>query len=104
MRTIEEIKKDLKAATIRRDNFIATQNEHGGGYVDESDIERLSAELIAAQDAESPLVRDLAAERAWFNSQGFTGADLAKANAACLARGYSFADLQAACKSAKKSA
>ena len=100
MRTIEEIKKDLQAATARRDNFCATINEGQGGYLDESDIERLSAELIAAERAQSPLVRDLAGERAWFNAQGFTGADLARANSACLARGYSLADLQAACKKA----
>lgn len=104
MRTIEEINKDLKAATIRRDNFIAVQNEKADGYIDETAIERLTAELIAAEKAASPLVRELAAERAWFNAQGFTGADLAKANAACLARGYSLAELQAACKAAKKAA
>lgn len=101
MRTIEEITTDLKAATIRRDTFRAVQNENGGGYIDESEIERLGAELIAAEKAASPLVRDLAAERAWFNAQEFTGADLAKANSACLARGYSLAELQAACKGAK---
>ena len=100
MRTIEEIKKDLAAATTKRNNFRATINEGQDGYLDESDIERLSAELIAAERAQSPLVRDLAGERAWFNAQGFTGADLARANAACLARGYSLADLQTACKKA----
>ena len=104
MRTIEEIKKDLKAATIRRDNFRAVINENSGGYIDETKIEHLSAELIAAETAASPIARDLAAERAWFNAQGFTGADLAKANAACLSRGYSLADLQAACKAVKKAA
>ena len=98
MRTIEEITKDLKTATIRRDNFIVAQNENAGGYIDETEIEHLTFELIAAEKAASPLARDLAAERAWFNAQGFTGADLAKANAACIARGYSLADLQAACK------
>ncbi len=100
MRTIEEIKKDLQAATARRDIFCATINEGQGGYIDEIEIERLSAELIAADRAQSPLARDLASERAWFNSQGFTGADLSRANAACLARGYSLSDLQAACKKA----
>jgi len=100
MRTIEEIKKDLQAATARRDSFRATINEGQGGYVDETEIERLSAELITAERAQSPLVRDLAGERAWFNAQGFTGSDLARANAACIARGYSLSDLQSACKKA----
>jgi len=100
MRNIEDIKADLQAATTKRDNFRATINEGQGGYLDESDIDRLSAELIAAERAQSPLIRDLAGERAWFNSQGFTGADLVAANAACLARGYSLSDLQLACKKA----
>ncbi|MEI8293006.1 MAG: hypothetical protein WCG66_03645 [bacterium] len=100
MRTIEEIKKDLQAATARRDSFRATINEGQGGYVHETEIERLSAELITAERAQSPLVRDLAGERAWFNAQGFTGSDLARANAACIARGYSLSDLQSACKKA----
>ena len=100
-RTVSEIEADLKAAGIKRDNFRRVINEGQGGYVDESEIERLAAELTAAQKAASPLVRDLAGEKAWFNGQGFTGRDLAAANKACLARGYSFADLQAACKAAK---
>jgi hypothetical protein len=98
MRTIEEIKKDLQAATARRDNFRATINEGQYGYIDETEIETLSAELIAVERAQSPLVRDLASERAWFNAQGFTGSDMAKANAACLSRGYSLVELQVACK------
>lgn len=104
MKIIQEIKKDLQAATARRDSFRATINENGDGYIDESDIERLSAELIEAETAASPLTTNLAGERSWFNSQGFTGADLAKANAACLARGYSLSELQAACRAAKKAA
>jgi hypothetical protein len=98
MKTIQELKKDLNVATAKRANVRATINEGQGGYVNETEIERLSDELIAAERAQSPLVRDLAGERTWFNSQGFTSADLARANAACLARGYSLADLQTACK------
>jgi len=100
-RTVSEIEADLKAAGIKRDNFRRIHNEGQGGYVDESEIERLSAEYHAARKASSPLTLDLAGERAWFNGQGFTSKDLQAANKACLARGYSLADLQAACKAAK---
>jgi hypothetical protein len=100
-RTVSDIEADIKAAGIKRDNFRNVINEGQGGYVDESEIEALSAELHAARKAVCPLTLDLAGERAWFNCQGFTGKDLAAANKACLARGYSLADLQAACKAAK---
>lgn len=100
-RAISEIEADLKAAGIKRDNFRRVINEGQGGYVDESEIEALSAELDAARKASSPLALDLAAEKAWFNAQGFTGSDLAAANAACIKRGYSLSELQAACKAAK---
>lgn len=100
-RTVSEIEADLKAAGVKRDNFCNSMNEGQGGYVDESEVEALSAELIAASKAVCPLTRDLAGEREWFQRQGFTGADLAEANKACLARGYSLADLQAACKAAR---
>jgi hypothetical protein len=98
MTQTDKISSALAAADLARANFRATINEGQGGYVDKTEIERLSDELIAADRAQSPLVRDLAGERTWFNAQGFTGADLARANAACLARGYSLADLQTACK------
>ena len=101
-RAITEIEADLKAATAKRSAFRAINNEGQGGYVDETEIERLTAEIAAAQKAASPLVRDLAGEKSWFNGQGFTGRDIAAANKACLARGYSLADLQAACKAAKQ--
>jgi hypothetical protein len=100
-RSVSEIEAELRAARIKRDNFRRVINEGQGGYVDETEIEKLSAELQSAKAAASPLATDLAAERAWFNGQGFTGRDLAAANKACLARGYSLADLQAACKAAR---
>jgi len=100
-RTVSEIEADLKTAAIKRDNFRRVINEGQGGYVDESEIETLTAELLEAHKASSPLIIDLAAEKAWFNGQGFTGKDISAANKACLARGYSLADLQAACKAAK---
>lgn len=99
-RTVSEIAADLKAAGVKRDNFRNLVNEGQGGYLDESHIEALSKELIAASIAACPLTRDLAGERTWFQRQGFTVRDLAAANKACLARGYSLADLQAACKAA----
>lgn len=98
-RSITTIESELKAATAKRAQFRSTINEGQSGYVDESEIERLSAEIQAAKSAASPLVSDLAGEKAWFNGQGFR--DPAAANAACLKRGYSLADLQAACKAAK---
>jgi len=100
-RTVSEIESDIKVASIKRNSFRKVINEGQGGYIDDSDIEALSAELSAARSASSPLTVDLAIERAWFNGQGFGSNDLAAANVACLARGYSLADLQAACKAAK---
>ena len=63
-------------------------------------ISAATDELRDINAKSSPLVADLAGEKAWFNSQGFTGADLQKANAACVARGYALCELQAACKAA----
>ena len=100
-RTIAEIEADLVAAGKTRNNFRSLHNEGQGGYVDDSEIESLSAELAAARKASCPLTLDLAGERAWFNSQGFTSRDLQAANNACNKRGYSLAMLQAACKAAK---
>lgn len=99
-RSITAIESDLKAAAAKRAQFRATLNEGQGGYVDESEIARLSAELQAAKAALSPLsTRDgIAAEREWAKAQGWTGNDLAAANKSCLARGYSLAELQAAIK------
>lgn len=98
-RPIATIENDLRAATAKRDNYRQTINDGQGGYVDESDIVRLADELTAAHYAASPLLRDLAGEKAWFNGQGFR--DPQRANKACLARGYSLAELQAASKAAK---
>ena len=100
-RPVAEIEADLRAAKIKRDNFRAVINEGQGGYINESEIEALSVELAESRKASCPLTIDLAAEKAWFNGQGYTGKDLAAANAACLKRGYSLSDLQAACKAAK---
>jgi len=101
-REIAEIEADLKVASRARQNWINIQNEGAGGYVDDTRIEALSQELIAAQKARSPLASNLSAEIAWFNAQGYTGLDLQKANKACLARGYALYELQAACKAAKE--
>jgi hypothetical protein len=98
-RTITEIESDLKSAATKRAQFRAVHNEGQGGYINEREIEALTAELTAARNAASPLKMDLAGERAWFNAQGFRSP--ADANKACLARGYSLADLQAAAKAAK---
>ena len=101
MRDIQDIKSDLKTATLRRENIKNVNSEGGEGYNDETQIELLSAELIAAKKAQSPLKLNLSAERSWFNAQGFTGADMQKAQKACVARGYTVADLMAAAKAAK---
>lgn len=102
-RAISEIEADIKSAGIKRDNFRHVNNEGQSGYVDESEIVSLTAEYHAAQKAVCPLTLDLAGERAWFNAQGFTGRDLQAAAKACLARGYSLAELQSASKAAQAS-
>lgn len=98
MRSIQEIEKDLKAAGEKVAKFRAVNNEGQGGYIDESEIEALSAELTAVREATSPLAtkEGIQKEREWAKSQGWTGADLQAANKACLARGYSLSALQAA--------
>lgn len=99
-RTITEIEADLKTAAAQRAKFRAVANEGQGGYVDETDIERLSAELQAAKAAVSPLAtrEGIEAARDWAKAQGWTAKDLQAANTACRARGYSLASLQAAIK------
>ncbi len=99
-RPITSIESDLKAAAAKRAAFRAVNNESQGGYVDESEIERLSAELASARAAASPLAtrEGIESARAWAKAQGWTAKDLAAANTACLARGYSLAELQAAIK------
>jgi hypothetical protein len=100
-RSITTIEAELRAATAKRASFRRVNNECGGGYIDETEIEALTAELRAAQSAASPLAtrEGIQAQREWAKSQNWTGADLAAANAACLARGFSLSDLQAAIKS-----
>ena len=97
-REIKVIEAELKTASVARQNWINIQNEGSEGYVDDSKIEELAAELTLAHAAASPLQSNLAAEKSWFNAQGFTRADLQKAQKACLARGYTVAELMAAAK------
>lgn len=101
MRTKDQIIEDMKSEGVKRDRYNAINNEGAtDGYNPHEDrLSELSEELQALPD-DGPLTTDLAGERAWFNAQGFTGADLQKANKACLARGYSLAALQAAAKKA----
>ena len=102
MRTKAEIIKDMQSESIKRNSWNAINNESAtDGYNPHDDtLDKLGKELDAANLRESPLTLNLAAERAWFNAQGFTGADLQRANQACLARGYSLAELQRAAKKA----
>jgi hypothetical protein len=99
-RPINQIESDLRTAGVARDNFRRLYNEGQGGYVDETEIERLTAELRAARAAASPLAtrEGIQAEREWAKAKNWTSKDLQAANQACLARGYSLAELQAAIK------
>ena len=101
MRTKDQIIEDMEAEGIKRDRYSAINNEGAtDGYNPHEDrLGELIDELMALPD-DGPLVTDLAGERAWFNAQGFTGADLQKANKACLSRGYSLSALQTASKKA----
>ena len=104
MRTTKEIIKEMQELGRLRDQHNETYNE---GAIDgfnphEERLAKLSEEFDAARQAESPLTNNLAGEREWFNSQGFTGAELKKANAACKVRGYSLAELQSAAKASGK--
>jgi hypothetical protein len=106
-RSVKQIEADLVETRKAFDQYANVQFE---GHSDPDNyylnphhkkIEALAAELAAAKDAQSPLKTNLAAEKAWFNAQGFTGADMQKAQKACLARGYTVSDLMAAAKAAK---
>lgn len=100
-RPIAEIESDLKAAGLRRDRARLIHNEGQGGYVDESEIVRLTAEWQAAKDAASPLAtrEGIIAEREWARATLSPAThDPRAANKACLERGYSLAELQAAVK------
>jgi len=100
MRTQADIIQDMQAEGKRRDQYNRVNNEgaNDGYNPHEDSLATLSDELAAARENASPLKNDLPGEREWFNAQGFTGQDLQAANQACLARGYSLAELQAACK------
>jgi hypothetical protein len=99
-RTIAEITAELKKATADRAQYRALHNEGQGGYANDKKIEQLSAELTAAEKAQSPLAtrEGIEAARAWAKTQNWTAKDMQSANNACLARGYSLAELQAAIK------
>jgi hypothetical protein len=99
-RPINQIESDLRAAGIARNKFRAVHNEGQGGYADETEIERLTAELRSARAAASPLAtrEGIQAEREWAKAKNWTAKDLQAANNACRERGYSLADLQAAIK------
>ena len=103
--TATELQAALTTAGINRAKYAATNLENGGGYNPyETEIENLSEQLRIITDATKSTILSgdsLTAERAWFRAQGFTAASLREANAACLARGYSLSDLQAAAKAAK---
>ena len=100
-RSTAEIEADIKAAAVKRAKFRALYNDGQGGYIDDTEIERLTAELQAAKAAASPLAtrEGIQAEREWAKGQGWTAANLAAANASCLVRGYSLDELQSAIKS-----
>jgi len=100
MRTQHDITTEMQAEGKLRDQYNRVNNEGAtDGYNPHEDrLGELSDELAAARENESPLKNDLQGERDWFNSQGFTGQDLQKANQACIDRGYSLAELQSACK------
>jgi hypothetical protein len=100
-RNINEIKADLAIATTTRAQYRALHNEGKSGYSDDKQIELLTVELLAAEKAASPLATraGIEAAREWARSQSWTAKDLASANTACLARGYSLSELQAAIKS-----
>ena len=94
----------FKALKAQRDEYNRTHNEGGEGFnpFDEL-IEKLAEEWSKENSEKINAIlsgESLQAERAWFNAQGFGRKDLQQANAACLERGYSLADLQSAAKAA----
>lgn len=97
--TKQEITQELKNLETIRDRYTYESAEYN--HYDNK-IAALAEKLVDLEKAESPLVNNLQAERAWFNAQGFTAKDLQKANAACLKRGYSLAELQNAVKKSQQ--
>ena len=99
-RSTSEITADLKSATAERAQYRALHNEGQGGYATDKKIEQLAAELTAAVKAQSPLatITGIETARAWAKEQNWTAKDMQAANNACLARGYSLSELQAAIK------
>lgn len=83
-----------------RDRYNAVHNESSlGNYNPHEDrLAELGEELEVAMRAESPLStrEGIQREREWAKGQNW--GDLQKAQKACLARGYSLADLQSAIK------
>lgn len=98
---MDDIGVDIATATATRAQYRALHNEGQDGYSDDKQIEALAVELIEAQKAASPLAtrEGIESEREWARSQSWTSKDIASANNACLARGYSLSDLEAAIKS-----
>ena len=89
---------DLKTLEGKRAAYNSFENEGAtdGFNPYEDEIAEKAEALMKEEKAKSPLLSDLAVEREWFNASKFTSA--AVANTACLKRGYSLADLQAAVK------
>jgi hypothetical protein len=102
MRTQADIIKDMQAEAQLRDRYNTVQNEgaRDGFNPHENRLGKLSAELAEVQKAESPLAtrEGIQIQREWAAAQKWTANDLQAANKACLARGYSLAELQAAIK------
>jgi len=100
--TSENIIAEMQAVAIKRDNHNSLYNEgRPDGYnPHESRLSELSQLLHIARSKESPLAtrEGIEAERAWAKSQGWTATNVQAANKACIARGYSLAELQAAIK------
>jgi len=97
MNNTSTLEQSIKTAATMRAKFTHESAEYNFW---DNKISAASDELRIINANSCPLVTDLATEKAWFNSQGFTGADLQKANAACRSRGYALCELQSACKSA----
>jgi len=102
MRNKNEIETELKLVAAQRKDWEQLQNEGAkDGYNPyDAKIEALAKELSDLDKATGPLStpEKIKAEAEWAKSQNWTRADLQKANKACLERGYSLADLQAAVK------
>ena len=96
-RTEDEINNDIKGVSKKMTAYSNMQNEGAlDGYNPHiAELEALTAELHSAREAK--WTREyIEAERAWAKAQSFR--DATAANIACLARGYSLAELNAKIK------